>query len=63
LQNVVCSDNKNDDLDNMHRLVHHSALMLLVGQPEGHLACKKLSGVVLVWLSVGSEVHTCIWSI
>jgi len=38
-----------------------SALMLLVGQQEGHLACKKLSGEVLVWLSVWSEVQTCIW--
>jgi len=36
-----------------------SALMLLVGWQEGHLACKKLSGGVLVWLSVWSEVHTC----
>jgi len=38
-----------------------SALMLLVGQQEGHLACKKLSGGVLVWLSVWSKVQTCIW--
>ena len=38
-----------------------SALMLLVGQQEGHLACKKLSGGVLVWLSVWSEVQTCFW--
>jgi len=37
-----------------------SALMPLVGQ-EGHLACKKLSGGVLAWLSVSSEVQTCIW--
>jgi len=29
-----------------------SALTLLVGQQEGHPACKKLSGGVLVWLSV-----------
>jgi len=29
-----------------------SALTLLVGQQEGHLACKKHSGGVLVWLSV-----------
>jgi len=29
-----------------------SALMLLVWQQEGHLACKKLSGGVLAWLSV-----------
>jgi len=38
-----------------------SALMLLVGQQEGHPACKKLSGGVLVWLSVWSKVQTCIW--
>jgi len=38
-----------------------SALMLLVGLQEGHPACKKLSGGVLAWLSVWSEVQTCIW--
>ena len=38
-----------------------SALTLLVGRHEGHPACKKLSGEVLVWLSVWSEVQTCIW--
>jgi len=38
-----------------------SALMLLVGWQEGHAACKKLSGGVLAWLSVWSEVQTCIW--
>jgi len=37
-----------------------SALMLLVGRHEGHPACKKLSGEVLAWLSVWSEVQTCI---
>jgi len=37
-----------------------SALTLLVGQQEGHLACKKLSGEVLVWLSVWNKVQTCI---
>jgi len=37
-----------------------SALTLLVGWQEGHLACKKLSGGVLAWLSVWSKVHTCI---
>ena len=31
-----------------------SALTLLVGWQEGHLACKKLSGGVLAWLSVWS---------
>jgi len=39
-----------------------SALTLLVGRQEGHPACKKLSSEVLVWLSVWSEVQTCIWS-
>ena len=37
------------------------ALTLLVGRQEGHPACKKLSGGVLTWLSVWSEVQTCIW--
>jgi len=37
------------------------ALTLLVGRLEGHPACKKLSGGVLAWLSVWSEVLTCIW--
>jgi len=35
-----------------------SALMLLVGRREGHPACKKLTGGVLAWLSVWSEVQT-----
>jgi len=38
-----------------------SALMLLVGWHEGRPACKKLSVGVLAWLSVWSEVQTCIW--
>ena len=38
-----------------------SALMLLVGRQEGHPACKKLSSGVLGWLSVWSQVQTCIW--
>jgi len=42
--------------------VAFSALMLLVGRQEGHPACKKtLSGEVLAWLSVWSEMQTCIW--
>ena len=36
-----------------------SALALLVGRQEGHPARKKLSGGVLAWLSVWSEVQTC----
>ena len=37
-----------------------SALTLLVGWQEGHLARKKLSGRVLAW-SVRGEVQICIW--
>jgi len=37
-----------------------SALTLLVGRQEGHPACKKNFSEVLVWLSVWSEVQTCI---
>jgi len=37
------------------------ALMLLVEWQEGHPAYKTLSGGVLAWLSVWSEVQTCIW--
>jgi len=36
------------------------ALTLLVGRQEWHPARKKLSGGVLAWLSVWSEVKTCI---
>ena len=42
-------------------LIAFSALTLLVGWLEGHPACKKLSGGVLAWLSVWSEVQTCMW--
>jgi len=38
-----------------------SALTLLVGRQQGHPPYKKLSGEVLAWLSVWSEVQTCIW--
>jgi len=56
------------DIFFLHRILAHllcpmlafSALMLLVGRQEGHPACKKLSGGVLAWLSVWSEVQTCI---
>ena len=38
-----------------------SASTLLAGRQEGHPACKNLSGGVLAWLFVCSEVQTCIW--
>jgi len=44
-----------------HLYVAFSASTLLVGQQEGHPAFKKLSAGVLAWLSVWSEVQTCIW--
>ena len=37
-------------------LIAFSALTLLVGRQEGHPACKKLSGGVLAWLFVWSDV-------
>jgi len=39
--------------------IYWAVLWLLVGRQEGHTACKKLSGGVLAWLSVWSEVQTC----
>ena len=42
------------------RISAFSALTLLVGRQEGHPARKKQSGGVLAWLSVWSEVQTCI---
>jgi len=43
--------------------VAFSALTLLVGRQERHLACKKLSDGVLAWLYVWSEVQMiCIQS-
>jgi len=45
----------------VHSIDDFSALTLLVGSQEGHPACKKRSGSVLVWLSVWNKVETCIW--
>jgi len=39
-----------------------SALTLLVGRQEGHPTCKKLSGGVLAWLSVWSQVQRLAYS-
>jgi len=40
-------------------IVAFSALTLLVGQQEGHPACKKQSGGVLAWLCLerGADLH------
>jgi len=46
---------------NVYLIGSISALTLLVGRQEGHPACKKLSGGVLAWSSVWSEMQTCIW--
>ena len=59
--------------DQMHHLFMHCiiytctnvlmrpkvCLAQLVGRQKEHPACKKLSGKVLVWLSVWSKVQTC----
>ena len=44
----------------LFRDIAFGALMLLVGWQEVHPACKKLSGGALAWLSVWSEMQTCI---
>jgi len=54
------TENLTDGVAPLHGIAF-SALTLLVVQQEGHPACKKLSGGVLAWLSVWSEVQTCIW--
>jgi len=50
-----------DEIQWVQWVLAFSALTLLVGRQEWHPACKKLSGGVLAWLSVWSEVQTCIW--
>ena len=40
--------------------LYYSAFSAVVGRQEGHPACKKLTAGVLAWLSVWSEVQTCI---
>jgi len=35
-----------------------SAMTLLVGRQEGHPACKKLSGGVVICLERGADLHT-----
>ena len=43
------------------KFIMPSVLRLLVGHQKGYPVCKNLSGMVLMWLSVWSEVRTCIW--
>ena len=60
-QQMSGQSDRGPDLQNILRFIAFSALTLLVGRQEGHPACKKQSGGVLVWLSVWSKVQTCIW--
>jgi len=53
---LVCNAYKSELRNNFA----FSILTLLVGQQEGHPACKKLSGGVLAWLSVWGKVHICV---
>jgi len=54
-------DVNNNNYDTFLNVNAFSALTLLVGRQEGHPVCKKQRGGVLAWLSVWSEVQTCIW--
>jgi len=61
---LAAAKDQRPDLLNILRFtgkIIFSALMLLVGQQEGHPTCTKLSGGVLAWLSVWSKVQTCMW--
>ena len=60
-QNLGIVDLRNSGLELGCCTIAFSALTLLVGQQEGLPVCEKLSGGVLAWLSVWSEVQTCIW--
>jgi len=57
----ICSPLQHKTQQGKHKYYGFNALTLLVGRQEGHPACKKQSGGVLVWLSVWSKVQTCIW--
>jgi len=62
--NCVCVINANNVLYSIALYYAFSALMLLVWQQKWHLACKRLSGGVLVWLNwlpFLGEAHICIW--
>jgi len=41
----------------VHRSLVNSALTVLVGRQEGHPACKKLDGGVVVCLERGADLH------
>ena len=58
---VVCHFNKMPNKSRIPQAKFSYFTSLLVGRQEGHPACKKLSGGVLAWLSIWSEMQTCIW--
>jgi len=57
LRRLQHSQNNNNQLNEVPSVLWHCWF----GWQEGHPACKKLSGGVLAWLSVWSDVQTCIW--
>jgi len=62
LHNTINNQSQPRQLHFLHCFMHtrtFSALMLLVGQQEGHPACQKLSGGVLAWSSVW-DVCVCV---
>ena len=60
-RSTVCNKVRSKKYEQYCSELAFSALTLLVGRQEGHPACKKLSGGLLAWLSVWSDVQTCIW--
>jgi len=61
-QSEICTAINDISQCSVAKHLRNDDLTLLVGRQEGHPACKKLSGGVLAWLSVWSEVQTCICS-
>jgi len=59
LSQCLCITWENAEMQKLHRFSHFSALTLLVGQQEGHPACK-LSGGMMAWLCLGqgADLHT-----
>ena len=58
---VVVSQSATGLATTVSSVLAFSALTLMVGQQEGHPACKKLSGGRLAWLCVWVKVQICIW--
>jgi len=56
-----CSTGAGQSLLSMIACLLINKCLQFVGRQEGHLACKKLSGGMLAWLSVWFKVQIYIW--